>query len=704
MSALTSMLRPRAVAIIGASATRLAQGNVVLANLRRAGYRGAVTVVHPTAEAVDGVKTVPAIANLPEGIDVAVACVPARSLAGTLRQLADAGCPAVITVAAGFTDQEDGELQALVKQLGIAVAGPNCMGLINLSDGIPLYTARYREKLPRGNTAVVAQSGSAAIALANYPGIGFSKIITSGNEYGVTAADYIDWLAGDGDTTVVGLVAESIREPRRFEAAVGRLVGAGKSLVVLKVGRSAIGARATKAHTRAIVGADEAYSAYFRRIGVPTVRDYDELGSALQCLAIPRPPARGPRIGVISISGGQGALACDVATEEGMTLAELTPETSAAIRAMLPGSSGLNPLDLGASVGSREGRFDALKAFVGDDQVDVVAVMQDAQATLPIHPQHDYIPHIRQVVELGSITDKPVVLVSSTSANTHGMLEGIVEGGSVPLLRGMRSGFAGLRALIERHVPEGEASDDALGDCPQGAELERLRADVGGERGVLSRSLTLRLLAAYGIPAPRAVQVHDEDSAEAAARELGFPLAVKVVSADIPHKSDAGGVVTAVRDDAELRAAIRGIRAAVAERAPAAEISGFELQEFLEGGLEAVVGFTAEPALGSLVVVGTGGVLVEIADDHQSGLAPISAMDAEAMISRTRIGRLLSGYRQVVPATDLSCLQQVLRRLGRLAEDMSGLIVEGDLNPVMVIPGSGHSVAVDALFVAASAA
>jgi acyl-CoA synthetase (NDP forming) len=700
MSALTSMLRPGAVAVIGASASRVSQGNVVLANLRRAGYSGAVTVVHPSAEVVDGVKTVPSIENLPEGIDVAVACVPAHSLADTIRRLADVGCPSVITVAAGFTEEEDSELRALVKALDIAVAGPNGMGMINLSDGIPLYTARYRDSLPVGKAAVIAQSGSAAIALANYPGIGFSKIITSGNEYGVTAADYVEWLAGDPDTTVVGLVTESVRDPRHFERAARRLVDAGKSLVVLKVGRSELGAQATKAHTRAIVGANETYSAYFRRIGVPTVRDYDELGAALQCLSVPSRPVRGPRIGVISISGGQGALACDVASEEGMSLAELSPETSETIKALLPGSSGLNPLDLGASVGSKDRRFDALQAFVADEQVDLVAVLQDAQATLPIHPQHDYIPHIRQVVELGTTSDKPVVLISSTAANTHAALESIVEGSPVPLLRGMRSGFAGLRALIERRLSVAEDEADDLAGCPQGAEVEELRAQVGNQSGVLSRSLTLRLLDAYGIPVARSAQVDDEDSAIAAALELGYPLVVKVVSADIPHKSDVGGVVTGVSDEPALRVALRNIRSAVGERAPAARITGFELQEYLEGGLEAVVGFTTDAALGSLVVVGTGGLLVEISDDHQSGLAPISARNAGLMISRTRIGRLLSGYRNLWPTTDLAQLEQVVRRVGRLADDMSGLVVEGDLNPVMVTVGSGRSVAVDALLVA----
>jgi acetate---CoA ligase (ADP-forming) len=696
------MLRPRAVAVVGASASRMAQGNVVLANLFRSGYQGAVTVVHPNAAVVDGVKTVPSIADLPDRIDVAVVCVPARTLAGTVSQLEQIGCPSAITVAAGFSHAEDRELRALLDSVDIAVSGPNCMGLINLSDGVPLYTARYREGLPVGNAALIAQSGSAAIALANYPGVGFSKIITSGNEYGVIAADYLDWFATDPHTQVVGLIAESIHEPRRFEGAVARLRENGKSIVMLKIGRSALGGQATTAHTGAIVGRYAAYSAYFERIGVPTVRDYDELGAALQCLSIRRKPAGGSRIGVISISGGQGALACDVASEEGMALADLSPATTDTVKDWLPGSVGRNPLDLGASVGSKDRRFDALKAFIADDAVDAIAVMQDAQATLPIHPDHDYIPHIKQVVELGNLTDKPVVMISSTSANTHPMLEALLAGSRVPLLRGIRTGLAGLRATLDQRSA---TPIDVVVERLPDTVLDGFRAELRDQRGPVSRGLALRLLEAYGIPFVRSTVVGDEDAAALAAAELNFPLVVKAVSPQLPHKTEAGGVVTGVADQAELRAAIASIRAAVREHAPAAELVGFELQEFIgtgaETGVEAVAGFTFDPVLGALVVVGTGGVLVELAADHQSGLAPIGDDEAGAMINRTRLGRLLAGYRGVVAPTDLDGLKQIVRRLGQLAQDMSGLIVEGDLNPVMVAAGSGRSVVVDALFVTA---
>jgi acetate---CoA ligase (ADP-forming) len=703
MSALTHMLRPRAVAVVGASASRMAQGNVVLANLFRSGYQGAVTVVHPSAAVVDGVKTVPSIADLPDRIDVAVVCVPARTLAGTVAQLEQIGCPSAITVAAGFSHAEDRELRALLDSVDIAVSGPNCMGLINLSDGVPLYTARYREGLPVGNAALIAQSGSAAIALANYPGVGFSKIITSGNEYGVIAADYLDWFATDPHTQVVGLIAESIHEPRRFERSVARLQENGKSIVMLKIGRSALGGQATTAHTGAIVGRYAAYSAYFERIGVPTVRDYDELGAALQCLSIRRKRPAGSRIGVISISGGQGALACDVASEEGMALAELSPGTTETIKHWLPGSVGRNPLDLGASVGSKDRRFDALKAFIADDAVDAVAVMQDAQATLPIHPDHDYLPHIKQVVELGNLTDKPVVMISSTSANTHPMLEALLAGSRVPLLRGIRTGLAGLRATLDQR---GATPIDPVVEPLPDSVLEGFRAELCEQSGPVSRGLALRLLEAYGIPFVRSTVVGDEDAAVLAAAELNFPLVVKAVSPQLSHKTEAGGVVTGVADEAELRTAIASIRAAVRQYAPAAELVGFELQEFIETGaaigVEAVAGFTFDPVLGPLVVVGTGGVLVELAADHQSGLAPIGDDEADAMINRTRLGRLLAGYRGVVAPTDLDGLKQIVCRLGRLAQDMSGLIVEGDLNPVMVAAGSGRSVVVDALFVTAS--
>ncbi|MEU6265188.1 acetate--CoA ligase family protein [Saccharopolyspora shandongensis] len=699
MSALSHLLKPRSIAVIGASEKRMAQGNVVLANLANADYRGSVTVVHPKAASVAGLPTVASISDLPNGVDLAMVCVPAAAVADTLLQLEQIGCLAAIAVAAGFTDEEDQKLRAVLAELDMGVGGPNCMGVIDVANGIPLYTARYRENLPAGKVSVVAQSGSAAIAVANFRGLGFSKIITSGNEYDVTAADYVEWLATDPDTDVVGVITESIRSPERFERAVRSLQDNGKSIVVLKVGRSKLGAQATSAHTRAIVGANEAYAAFFDRLGVPTVADYDELGSALQCLSTSPHRASGGSVGIISISGGQGALACDVAGEVGIELAELSDRTSARLRELLPGVSGNNPLDLGASVGSKDRRLDALRRFTEDDAVDAVVVMQDAQDTLPIHPDHDYLPHVRHVVELGAMSDKPIVLVSNTGANTHQMIEDVVTGGRVPLLRGMRPGLVGLSTLINRRDAEPAMDASELAGCPTGDALEELRAQVRAESGTLSREMTVRLLQAYGIRYARSSVVEDERSAVEEARRLGFPLVVKVVSAGLAHKTEAGGVETDVRDESSLREAIRRISETVAQRVPEAPIEGFELQEFVANDAEAVVGFTDDPALGPLVVIGTGGLLVELADDHRSALAPITQRDAARMIEGTRIGRLLQGYRGIMARTDLTDLNELTRRLGRLAHDMSGLLSEGDLNPVVVSEGSGRAVAVDALFV-----
>ncbi|WP_036553657.1 acetate--CoA ligase family protein [Nocardioides insulae] len=697
MSDLSHMLRPRSIAVIGASETRMAQGNVVLANLSNAGYEGQVTVVHPTAQVIAGLPTVSSISDLPDGIDVAMVCVPAPSVVNTLAGLEKIGCPAAITVAAGFSDEEDQRLREVVATLDIDVSGPNCMGMIDVANGVPLYTARYRENLPAGKVSVIAQSGSAAIALANFQGIGYSKIITSGNEYGVTAADYVEWLASDPDTDVVGLIAESVRDPERFERAVRKLHKNGKSIVVLKVGRSKVGAQATSAHTRAIVGANEAYSAYFRRLGVPTVRDYDELGSALQCLSTSPYRASGDRIGVISISGGQGALACDVADEEGMQLAELSAEASRRLRELMPGTNGLNPLDLGASVGSKAHRFDALKAFAEDDQVDAIVVMQDAQDTLPIHSNHDYLPHVRNIVELGAALQKPIVLVSNTGANTHHMIDDVVKGSHVPLLRGMRPGFAGLRTLINHRNAAPSVDAIELDGCPKRDVLDLLRNEVRAESGTLSRHMTLRLLEAYGIRYAQSVVVNDEKAAVEEAQRLGYPLVVKLVSAGVSHKTDVGGVKTDVRDEAMLCEAMSEIRGAAATQG--ISVDGFELQEYVTGDVEAVVGFSDDAVLGPLVVLGTGGLLVELADDHSSALAPISDHDARRMLTETRMGRLLCGYRGIMPVTDLSELEELTRRMGRLASDMSGLLSVGDLNPVMVSAGSGRAVVVDALLI-----
>src|SRR5580658_7887904 len=343
LNAMDALIKPRTIAVIGASSRRGNNGNVVLTNLRDDGFNGQVIPVHAEAAQLEGYNTVRSVDELAAGTDVAVVSVPASGVPDVIRRLDRAGVRSAIVMSNGFTPTEEAELRAIATQGRILMHGPNCMGLINVSDVLSLYTAKVSPRVQRGPVALLAQSGSAAIAVMNSANVGFSKVVTLGSEFRVTSADYLQWLVHDNETSVIGLVMESIQDPDAFADAVDLAQSGGKSVVVLKVGQSQAGALATQAHTGALIRDRDAVECFFARYGIPTVSDYDELVAALECMAVSRWRPSGMRLGVIGISGGEVALICDLAEAAGVPLASFTAETADQLKHLLPGSSGLNP-------------------------------------------------------------------------------------------------------------------------------------------------------------------------------------------------------------------------------------------------------------------------------------------------------------------------------------------------------------------------
>jgi acyl-CoA synthetase (NDP forming) len=702
---LTSVIRPRQVAVLGASSKRHTLGNQVLRNLTRQGFAGEVVVVSERAASIEGHPTVATIEDLPTGLDVAMVCIPAPSLPDVLRRLDATGCRAAVVPTAGFSPEQYEALRATCAAVEMTVTGPNCLGILSLADAAPLWTARYRQNVPSGGVAVVAQSGSAAISIMSSLGLGYSRIISSGSELEVTSADYVSWLAHDAETTCIGLVVESIRSPEAFAVAVAEAHRAGKAVVALKVGRSAVGSLAAEAHTGALVSDYDAYVAFFARLGVATVLDYDEMVATLQCFSNPRlPPARGDRVGIVGISGGQTALSCDLAVEAGLRMAEFAPETVKRIEAALPDAPGWNPIDIGASVGfERRNPGEALQAVVDDPDVDSVLVIQDAQGTLPLDPEHTYLTQVRTVEDVSRRSEKPIVIASSSAGDTHELIEELVVGTAVPLVRGLHPALVALRNLsVSPSEPEVDDASRASGgpEARRRAQLlDRLSADVGRCPGPLPHALVQSILAGYEIPFVRSALAAGHDEALALAGEIGFPLVVKVASTEIPHRLEVGGVVAGVEDPSSLAEALARIDASIARAAPHAAVSGYELQQQVTGAVEAIVGFTAAPPFDPMMVVGSGGSLVELVGDRASDLAPVSPERAAELIATTTLGKLLDGYRHKVARTSIEGLAETLHRLSLLADDWKELISEGDLNPVLVQVGSGQVVVVDALLV-----
>lgn len=690
-----TLVRPRRIAVIGASSRNQSQGNIVIDNLTRRGYAGEIIPVHPNADAIDGFPAVPSIADLPEDVKLAMASVPAHAAAETAAALDAQGVASAIFFAAGFTEEETQAFRAMADTARINIHGPNCMGLINATDGIFLYPAKPTEVLRAGPVSLIAQSGSAAISVINSAPLGFAKIVTVGSEFQLTASDYMRWLAQDDSTATVGVILESIKDPAAFAAAAELLFEAGKALAVLNVGRSATGAAAARAHTGAMTSGADTYELFFRDCGIPVVDDYDELIAALQCLtALRRQPGPGG-LAIAGISGGQTALACDVAEAVGVTLADFDAATVARLQEVLPGTPGLNPVDLGAVVGretrNNEGAIDTILAC---PQTTALALIQDSQTNLNDRSLRYYLTVVAAYCRSAEKAGKPVVAISPSSQGIHPEIRAAFDERGIPVIRGLREGLVGVRACYTEaissktpHEPGRKLAEPAL------------REEIATRDGPLTPQQCARLLAAYGIPTVSSVTIRDASEAAAQAETVGFPLVAKVVSADIAHRSELGGVVTDIRDPAALDGALTDIERAVRRAAPDARIDGYELQSQVAGDLEAVAGFVAAPPFGAKIVVGTGGTLVELTADRALGLMPLSHDDALALIGETGLGKRMAGYRKLLPETDPGPLAALLVNLSRLAENFGDLIAECDLNPVMVRAGSGEVMVVDALMV-----
>jgi len=693
----STLIQPKSVAIVGASARRRTQGNGVIQHLLNAKFAGRIIPVHGTATEIDGLPTAGAIDQLPRGTDCAVVAIPAPSVAETLALLDRAGVRSAMVFTNGFSPTEESEFRELAGTSEMVIHGPNCMGLINVSDGLALYPSTITEKVKSGKVALIAQSGSAAISLMNSTSVGLSKVITMGSEFQVTAPDYMRWLAADDQTAVIGIVLESIKHPAEFAAAAAQIRAAGKSLVVLKVGRSEVGALAVKAHTGALISRKDAYDRFFEQCGIPVAGDYEELIATVECFASCGGVASGSRISVVGISGGETALACDLAADLGVPIAEWGAETANRVRAALPGAAGRNPLDLGATVHhSLEQDTQAIDAILDDAAADALLVIQDAQATLTPTMLGNYLPRILAYGEHGRATSKPVVLVSPTGENTHPRIIEELAGTGVPVLRGLRAGLVALRNLGIR----GQAATPWNGSRQRSASAAAIEQEIAGCSGPLPAELCTTILTAYGIPLVRSTIVRTSEEAVGCADAIGYPLVVKIASRDIMHRSDVGGVERGIFDVAALRAAIDRIVRNVQAAVPAARIDGIELQEEKVDHVEVLAGFVTSAPFGALTVVGTGGTLVELVADRAVHLGPVTPEQASKMIGGTRLGALLGGYRNLIPRTNIEPLAALIANLSELAFDLSGQIKECDLNPVLVRKGSGEVAVVDALMVA----
>ncbi|OUM03830.1 CoA-binding protein [Variovorax sp. JS1663] len=691
-------MRPASVAVLGASPRPDSFGHSVVRNLLDAGYAGRLYPIHPSAPEVLGLRCHANLDSLPEAPDCAVVALPADKVLPALAQAAARGIRAAVLFASGFAELgEEGralqaELAALCARTGLLVCGPNCLGLANLHAGISLYSAPLPEPLVRGGVAIASHSGSGCIALAGTGRFGLSHLVSVGNAAVLDVDDYLGFFADDPHTQVAALFMESVRHPQRFLRAAARMRAAGKPVVVLKVGRSAEGAAATAAHTGSLAGSHAAAAAFFRRAGVVLVEDMDEMVETCALLAEATRRPAGDGVAVINVSGGEVALTCDLAQAAGLRFAALQPATLSALRDCLPPfATPGNPLDAtGAAVFDMRMYGRAIDALLADPGVSLLGVSQDCPVGMGEKAAANYRAIAETTAAAAARSDKPLVFYSNVGGGLHAHTIEPLRGSGVAALQGARAALLAMRHFIDWHRWQPVATAQAA-----------LRADPGwAERLATGRPLAeheaKRFLADHGLPVTREARAADAQAAAQRAADIGFPVAMKIDSPDIPHKTEAGGVRLHLRDEAEVREAFHRMMATVRERMPAARIDGVLVQEMVQGGVEMIAGLTRQPPFGQAIVAGAGGVLVELLRDSALDLSPLNAEAAQALVASTRAARLLAGFRGAAPA-DRAAFEGLLVRLSQIGAAYAQHIEAIDLNPVTVL-AAGHGVRVlDAL-------
>jgi acetate---CoA ligase (ADP-forming) len=693
---LAEIFEPRSVAVIGASNRAGTVGASLFRNILAGGYQGVVYPVNPSWKSVSGVRCYRDVAALPEVPDLGIVIVPAPAVAGVLESLGRRGTRGAIIISAGFREvggdgpKREEELVAIARRYRMSIVGPNCFGVINTDASMGLNATFSDDMPPRGPIAFVSQSGALCAGILKYgiaERLGFSRFISVGNRAGIDENDLLRSLGDDAATKVILLYIESLADGRAF-LETAREVTDRKPVLVIKSGRSSLGERAARSHTGSLAqsGRDKLFDALFEQSGVIRA---DTIGDLFRMAKIFASGLRldGPRLAIVTNSGGPGIVAADACARAHLELPELPPAVRRALAARIsPSASIANPLDFTADANA--GQYGhSIRTLLAQDRFRGALVIMTPTGESSAH-------EVAQVVVAERLrTKKPIVacLFGLTDLSSE---VAYLETNGIPTFTFPEEAVAGLSSLSRYHewsvrprTPIRHYEVDLAG-----ARRLIREAQAEGQR-LLPLATARAVLESYGIHFPPSGVARDEEEAVSIARGIGYPVVLKVVSPQISHKTDVGGVAVGLGDDASLRGAIRRMRSTVAARAPEARIEGFDVEAIVEGK-EVLVGVQRDPAFGPILAFGMGGIYVEVLQDVTFRLAPIRPLSAIHMVGSVRSVDLLKGVRGE-PPSDLPALYEALERVSQLAVEIPE-ISELDVNPLMVRRDGLGVVAVDA--------
>lgn len=686
------LLTPRSVAIVGASGNLESISGRPVKLLQRFGFKGDIYPVNPKSRSIAGLDCYPDVASLPVTPDVVLVGVRAAMVPEVVRQCAGRNVPFSIIFSSGFAESEDDEAQneivALARRGGTRILGPNCQGLVNFASSIPLsFSASLdSDSRPLGNVAYVSQSGAfgfSSFAMAAESGVGFRYVVTTGNQADLDLVDFGMAFVNDPEVDLLVLYMEGLSEGSRFIEMLRFAGEKGVPVAVLKVGRSPTGKAAVKSHTAALTGEDEAWRAIFRQYGVIEIEDSDDIADLGRIFGSKKKPA-GKRLGIVTTSGGAGIILADRAWDLGLKIDPLPLEVQNSLQQFVPPfGSTRNPVDLTAQVINDPGNFrSSLEEVLRCPEVDMAAVVISM-----ITGESGKIV-TREMIKAARSTEKPLACCWLINEEQGGDFLDEIRSEKVPLFRSpKRCAWALAKLFGWKDRP---ALPMKAPDRPGEAILPRMPVD-------LTEYDAKKLLAGWGIPVTREILAGSLEDALSAASEIGYPVALKVVSPDIIHKTEAGAVALRIKDDEELRNAYGRLLERSMKSMPEARLRGMLVQEMVSGGVEFMIGIKRDPLFGPLIAVGLGGIYVEILKDVSIRHAPVDREEALRMISALRGFPLLSGSRGKEPK-DVEALAEMVSAVSLMAVAEASLS-ELDVNPVFVLGEGKGVVAADAVVI-----
>ncbi len=686
MENLQSIFSPESIAVIGASRKEGAVGREVFSNILKGGYTGKLFPVNPKTEDVLGVKCYPDIKSVPETVDLVVIVVPSPIIPKILNDCGQKGVKGVIIISAGFKEvgskgvELEKEVINIVDKYGMVMVGPNCLGIINTDPSVSLNASFGKHMPSAGNISFISQSGALCTAILDYArseGVGFSKFISFGNKAHLNEIDFVSYLNEDPQTKVILIYVEDLTDTREFMKVARSITAGGKPIIAIKSGRTSQGAKAALSHTGALAGADEIYDALFQQSGVIRVDSLEELFATASAFANSPVPG-GRRIAIITNAGGPGVMATDASIKCGLELAKFEDSTVEELKKHLPKTASLNnPVDLIGD--ARHDKYEhAVNNVLKDKNVDGVIVLLTPQAMTDV----EEIARVLVKAAKGGL--KPVLCSFMGASDVSGGVE-ILESGNIP------------------HYKFPEKAAKALGDMNSyrewGArprtEVKSFSVDREKASQVLSRAKqegriflpeieVLKVLNAYGFPVLKSRLCTGSDECLKAACDVGYPVAMKIVSPDIIHKFETGGVILGLAEDLEVKKAYEEMMGNIRKNMPRAKIWGVNIQQMAEKGQEVILGARRDELFGPVVMFGVGGIYTEVIKDVAFGFAPLGSSGAIKMIKSVKMYKILAGARGQLPA-DISAIGENLMRLSQLIMDFDE-VSELDINPLIVYP------------------